>query len=253
MTSGWERPMIRIPLRVSGVDLDDDATLDLLGQHLSDLAWSESDGIVLATLHTPGKNPVAKAIEAARRICHSLPAAEVVEVDQELVSTSDIAFRLGVSREAVRLWVEGLRGPGGFPSPAGTVSNGKSRVWPWSVVHSWVKQNYQLGGDEHHLTRQQVAELNAALLRVKHQYDTEWEIVSSFNKRVRPPEDSLDHPQETLSNAEEAIIASALKEHMNLALALKNASSVWAASYGGQSINAHIDMSSDAPQTEEAR
>lgn len=158
--------MIRIPLRVSGVDLDDDGTLELLGEQLADLAWSESDGMVLATLSTSAKNPIAAAVEAARRIGRTLPKADVLDVDQELVSASDIAFRLGVSREAVRLWVEGKRGPGNFPPHVGAVGNGKYKVWPWAVVHAWVRQNYRIGDGEEHLTAQQVAELNCALLQV---------------------------------------------------------------------------------------
>ncbi len=167
--------MIRIPLRVSGVDLDDDVTLELLGNHLSDLTWSERDGGVVAALHTSAKNPVAAALEAARRITHVLPDAKVLDVDQELVSASDIASRLGVSREAVRLWVEGLRGPGGFPRPVGTVGNGKSKVWQWLAVNSWLQANYHIGDDEHHISAQQIAELNAHLLMVKQPIDDEWE------------------------------------------------------------------------------
>lgn len=33
------------------------------------------------------------------------------------MSAPEIARRAGVEREAVRLWQQGLRGPGGFPAP----------------------------------------------------------------------------------------------------------------------------------------
>jgi hypothetical protein len=170
--------MIRIPLRVIGVDLDDDATLELLAERLTDLAWSESDGVVTATIHTPAKDPVGVALQTARRIRHALPDAEVLEVDQELVSISDIASRLGVSREAVRLWVEGRRGPGGFPLHVGVVSNGKSKLWRWPDVQSWMHEHYRLGDDDRHLSRQQVVELDAALLRVRDDIDNRWEMLS---------------------------------------------------------------------------
>ena len=49
---------------------------------------------------------------------------------------SDIARRVGRTRESVRLLVDGKRGPGGFPAPLGVVGEG-IRVWPWSVVLEW--------------------------------------------------------------------------------------------------------------------
>jgi hypothetical protein len=49
---------------------------------------------------------------------------------------SDIAQRIGRTRESVRLLVDGKRGPGRFPPPIGVVGDG-IRVWPWSVVLEW--------------------------------------------------------------------------------------------------------------------
>jgi|GEM_PF-6552454 predicted DNA-binding transcriptional regulator AlpA len=226
--------MIRIPLRVGGVDLEDDATLEVLAEHLADLAWSEVDGVVVATLYTSTKNPVATAIEAARRICHVLPGAEVLEVDQELVSTSDIALRLGVSREAVRLWVEGRRGPGGFPRPVGVVGGGRSRVWRWADVHAWTRRNYRLGDDEEHLTTSQVAELNAALLRVRHPIDDEWREISSFGGTARQQRDGNEHVRQLLAQLIENLLTDRVKGHMHLALS--SGWSRWAVHrpYGGR-------------------
>jgi hypothetical protein len=62
-----------------------------------------------------------------------VPAAVLLRVDQNLVSVSDIAQRIGRTRESVQLLVDGKRGPGRFPPPIGVVGDG-IRVWPWSVV-----------------------------------------------------------------------------------------------------------------------
>ncbi|BCJ65724.1 hypothetical protein [Polymorphospora rubra] len=244
--------MIRIPLRISGVNLDDDVTLELLAENLSDLAWSECDGVTLATLYTPANNPVATALEAARRICHALSDAEVLDVHQDLVSVSDVAFRLGVSREAVRLWVEGLRGPGGFPPPAGVIGNGRSKVWPWAAVNEWAHRNYRIGDNEAHLTSQQVAELNAALLRVKNPIDSEWETVSSFQKRVRPADERAEHFHELLARLTEGILSARAKGHMNWALHLvEGARPSWVARYGHHHPDGYLEVSSETAQIEE--
>jgi hypothetical protein len=52
----------------------------------------------------------------------------------ELVSGAEIGRRLGVSREAVRLW----RARPGFPEPLGRV--GQALVWDWAHVQRWVDE-----------------------------------------------------------------------------------------------------------------
>ncbi len=65
-----------------------------------------------------------------------MPTAVPLRVDQDLVSVSDIAQRVGRTRESVRLLVDGKRGPGRFPPPIGVVGDG-IRVWPWSAALEW--------------------------------------------------------------------------------------------------------------------
>lgn len=62
-----------------------------------------------------------------------------VEAHRNLVSVTDIGDRIGVTREAVRNWSSGKRGPGGFPQPVGSPSDYK--VWEWSGVHAWLRHH----------------------------------------------------------------------------------------------------------------
>jgi len=64
----------------------------------------------------------------------------VLGVDPELIDVSGVAGDLGVTREAVRHWADGRRGPGRFPQPVGTVGKGQ-RVWRWYDVLEWVRRN----------------------------------------------------------------------------------------------------------------
>lgn len=59
-------------------------------------------------------------------------------VDLDLVNTSEIADRLGKSRETVRLWSTGGRRQG-FPTPYAVVAD--SQVWAWSDVYNWATEN----------------------------------------------------------------------------------------------------------------
>jgi len=54
------------------------------------------------------------------------------------VAMLDIARRAGCTREAVRLWAAGKRGPGGFPAPAWTSPSGE-RFWCWPEVAAWLR------------------------------------------------------------------------------------------------------------------
>jgi hypothetical protein len=89
-----------------------------------------------------------------------VPVAGPLRVGQDLVSVSDIARRLGRTRESVRLLVDGKRGPGRLPAPIGVVGDG-TRVWPWSVVLEW--SDKVLGPD---LGENGVPPLTAAVLDV---------------------------------------------------------------------------------------
>jgi hypothetical protein len=50
---------------------------------------------------------------------------------------SEIAERAGLSREAIRLYAQGKRGPGGFPAPIASLHQ-KSPLYRWSGVAAWL-------------------------------------------------------------------------------------------------------------------
>ena len=52
---------------------------------------------------------------------------------------TEIADRLGRSRESVRLLVQGSRWPGGFPAPVSHLK-ARSRLWRWSEVAAWAQK-----------------------------------------------------------------------------------------------------------------
>lgn len=89
----------------------------------------------------------AEAIVSAVGDVEGAAAVTVVGAGQEdLVSMADIARRSGRSREAVRLWAAGERGPGGFPSSCWR-SPGGERFWNWPEVAAWVRAHLNLAVD----------------------------------------------------------------------------------------------------------
>lgn len=128
-----------IQLIYAGVDTDDDATLSALAQAGVATAEQLDDGLAVLTAGVQAST----AVEAARMVMdavqESYPAAMPVESHRDLVSVTDIGDRVGVTREAVRNWSSGKRGPGDFPVPVGSPSDYK--VWEWSAVHAWLRHH----------------------------------------------------------------------------------------------------------------
>jgi hypothetical protein len=90
---------------------------------------------------------LAVAIVSAIRDVESVGNLRVTGAGQEnLVSMLDIARRTRRSREAVRLWAAGQRGPGGFPPPAWESPAGE-RFWRWPTVARWVREHLNLAVD----------------------------------------------------------------------------------------------------------
>jgi hypothetical protein len=159
----------KIVLNVQNVDLADDRTLATLAEHLDDLGWESIGGQVTATLYTDAPDVVGAALDVAHAIEKHLPDSTVMRVDEQLVAISDIADRVGMSSEGVRLWTTGKRRKVGlpFPAPRGHLSQGRTlmKVWAWADVLSWLRSQYRLDPEEgvHYPSNREIAHLNAAL------------------------------------------------------------------------------------------
>jgi hypothetical protein len=89
----------------------------------------------------------AHAIGSAIREVEKLPNLMVAGAGQDdRVTALDIADRAGCTREAVRLWAIGRRGPGGFPAPEWTSPSGE-RFWSWAKVARWLNDRHGITVD----------------------------------------------------------------------------------------------------------
>jgi hypothetical protein len=166
---------LKIPMVVRHVDLNDDEAVELLSSPaLSSVGcWHVERGKTIATLFI-GPNdhdPVELAVDAARAIEAAVPGAVVERGYQQLVSVADIAARVCISPEAVRMWAGGRRRTMGdpFPQPFDEVGQGKTqttRIWSWPEVLAWLRGQEHLGDPEPGITYLSGAEmtyLNARL------------------------------------------------------------------------------------------
>lgn len=86
---------------------------------------------------------LAQAIASAARDIEKVPGLRAVGVRcDNMTNLLGIARRAGVSREAVRLWATGRRGPGGFPKPT-LISAGGEQIWDWLEVAPWIERHQE--------------------------------------------------------------------------------------------------------------
>ena len=74
--------------------------------------------------------------------------AEVLRVDEcNLVTASEFARRMRRSRQLVHQYMNGQRGPGGFPPPEYYLTD-HAPLWAWCAVSYWLVQNNLLRPQE---------------------------------------------------------------------------------------------------------
>ena len=85
--------------------------------------------------------------------------ADVVRVlPDDLVTAAEIAQKIGISREAVRLYAAGKRGDGMFPAPAHASASNRSVLWRWGEVLDWAMEYF---GPDHPSVEEGTAEYRA--------------------------------------------------------------------------------------------
>jgi hypothetical protein len=125
---------------LSGIpDLTDEVLDRLYEAGCDDAMFGERDGVTFADFTRQADSLREAVITAIRDVQKAGIGARVVHVEpDEFVTMSEIARRLEVTREGVRKWVLGARGPGRFPPPAGHLSQ-KSPLWRWTDVVNWFR------------------------------------------------------------------------------------------------------------------
>lgn len=162
-------------VRVQVPDLDlDDHTLDDRLEEFDNATFSEIDGLAFITIYVEGGQSVVDTVlEATRKLSNKIPGAIAKRVHPDLVTTSDIAHRVGVSREAVRKWVKDPRHR--FPSQFDNITAGAQRVWRWVEVAEWLVKAKSIDMDEDLPSLDDIAHIDACLNKVPDMTSKAWE------------------------------------------------------------------------------
>lgn len=120
-----------------------------------------------------------KAVESA-----DLGAKIISVAPEHLVSLSDIAERVSMSRQAVSLFVLGERGTKDFPKPVLKIAN-KSPLWRWSAVAEWFYRQQKIKDHEIIDFANVIEDINAALdSRNKEAFVHRQKILKELERRV---------------------------------------------------------------------
>lgn len=175
---------VDVYLRVSGVDLTDETTIETLAEGFPEVAWSDVDDLLQMGLFIESDTVVHDVVETVRKISNRLPDLRIHGVHRDLVATSDIAARVGVSREAVRKWSMELE----FPPPFDTVgggTRGATKVWAWADIVRWLYESRGIDMGENLPDAPTVAQIEACLLRVPDSTTVEWHTIGTVSKELR--------------------------------------------------------------------
>lgn len=113
---------------------------------LGDATFGVERGVPIAEFDREAAT-LAAAIASAVRELEAGGLGVLRVLDEDLVTLADIADRIGQSRESVRRYATGGRGPGGFPPPVNPARDG-TLFYRWSEVAPWVRERLGLATDD---------------------------------------------------------------------------------------------------------
>ncbi|HEX6499650.1 MAG TPA: hypothetical protein VF054_11555 [Micromonosporaceae bacterium] len=120
-----------------------DAELDgLFDAGCDDATFGVEHGLPVAQFDREAPT-LADAIASAVLAVESAGLVAVRVLDEDLVTLADVANRIGQSRESVRRYATGDRGPGGFPPPVNPARDG-TVFYRWSEVAPWVRHHLRI-------------------------------------------------------------------------------------------------------------
>lgn len=146
-------------------------------------------GVVSIDAEITADSPVSALTQLASDLRQI--GAVVVRFDMDLVSISEIAMRLDVSRETARLWSQGKRRAG---FPAAFNAAGETLLWRWSEVYAWTGDQGLESDDLVPVPADVIDAYNGALAQLRASRDEGW-----FSAITRPqrPIMHLEHKRQT--------------------------------------------------------
>lgn len=155
-----------VDLHTRNLDIADDNVLEALAQFENVAVGSQGKNVTLSVFVDDEEPVVPTVLAAGKRLSKMIRGAYAHSVDPDLVSASDIAARIGFSREAVRQWSG--KDNNEFPIEFSTVGTDQ-KVWRWVEIAEWLCVHKHLDVDEDLPSTADVDRINEELLTLRNQ------------------------------------------------------------------------------------
>lgn len=163
---------ISVTLRVSGIDLDDATVGHTLATQLPLLLWQGDQTHATATFDVDEQDAVTQTFDVARQLETIAPGVKILGTDRDLVSTTEIASRVGVSREGARKWTKEPE----FPAPHAVIGN-RMAVWSWASVVEWLLASRAIDMDETLPSEQLLTQIDNVIFRNPDATTMQWNLL----------------------------------------------------------------------------
>ena len=166
-------------VQVTGLDIENKPQLKQLKNDTITVVPFASDGLIMLGIEMAAESPESAFNEFKSFLNKYANKIKIKRVDLDLVSLSQIAERLDVTREAVRLWATGERRQD-FPEPF--TSAGQSLLWAWSEVFDWLTEE-EIQDDPFPLPINLIERLNGVYARDRKSAAPRMALVSALRSR----------------------------------------------------------------------
>lgn len=175
--------MIEVTLRVQGADLSNNSVDAVIAEHFPETIWDEADGLTTLTIFVEREDAVTETVALVRRIEAAIPGLKAIGVHRDLVGTTDISLRVGVSREGARKWSLSAD----FPMPFDYIGAGSMKVWAWAEVVQWLKASRAMEMDQELPSLELMTQIENCVMGNPDHTTVQWHQATSKLANVRKP------------------------------------------------------------------
>jgi hypothetical protein len=169
--------------------ISDEAVNALFDAGCDDATVSIRSGRVYVTFSRAAGSMKEAILSAIRDVRAAGINMDVLRVDDcNLVTQAEIARKIDRSRQLVSQYIQGTRGPGGFPPPACNISD-EAPLWRWCEVAYWLCDNNMLRAEA--LCEAEAIEVVNNVLEWQHQKRLKPELADEILRSVGAPNDRV--------------------------------------------------------------
>jgi hypothetical protein len=170
-----------VGVRVAGLDVDaPDVEAVFVEKYPQVLVVGDQPCVLTVTVEAA--RVVDDTVGLMRAMQADLPNMKILGVDRDLVGITDIAHRVGVSREGARKWTH----VEGFPEPFDFLQAASMPIWAWTEVAAWLQNERSLDLGETLPTLQVLTQLENCLMRNPDHTTVEWHQLEKPSKIEQP-------------------------------------------------------------------